>query len=76
MYSRNNRRYNSVEVRKEGIDEEFIPMGLRICPLKKSTRRIYRDRYGYEVCSMTPVTCDKNRCAWWDDERQCCGRRY
>ena len=73
MYQREKEKRMNSRIKDNVNVDEYVPMGLRICPLKKPRSVRYRDRFGYETYKDLPLTCDKNRCAWWDDERQCCG---
>ena len=58
-----NEVYGLVPVPKEGP-------GLKICPIKKG-HSMGLDRPD----SGISLLCDTDRCAWWDEKRQECGRK-
>jgi len=50
---------------KRGKEEEFVPFGLRKCPIKRPRKRA---NYLERLC-----LCDTNRCALWNDAKGRCG---
>jgi len=66
-YSNDNQETSSA------LREEFIPMGLRFCPVKKNKRVKARNRYDYDPGLFISRMCDTTRCALWNDEAGRCG---
>ena len=64
------RQQESIVLCKDGdnvyIPNDTIPMGLRRCPWKWGKKRL----------AWYDQLCSKEQCALWDDERQCCGRKF